>query len=76
MLPIAWKTKSGIEAGAWAGRMWESLLERWRVHDFVFANKKGKQAKASMYEPRFFEQLNHVLARHLDIFPKNGQCGG
>jgi hypothetical protein len=71
LLPIVWKTRSGIEAGVWATRMKASLAERRRTHGFVFANRKGKQAKASVFEPRFFEQLNHVSTRHPDLFPPN-----
>jgi hypothetical protein len=55
----------------WATRMWDSLLERGWVHGFVFANKKGEQAKFLTYEPSFFEHLNHVLARLPDLFPPN-----
>jgi hypothetical protein len=69
LLPIVWKTRSGLEAGTWATRMRESLLERGRVRGFVFANARGKQAKAAAYEPRFFEQLNFVRARYPDLFP-------
>jgi hypothetical protein len=69
LLPIVWRTRSGLEVGVWATRMRDSLLERGRVHGFVFANSRGKQAKASAYEPRFFEQLNFVRGRHRDLFP-------
>jgi hypothetical protein len=51
--------------------MRDALLEQRRVRGFVFANKRGKQAKAAVYEPRFFEQLNHVRARYADLFPPN-----
>jgi hypothetical protein len=71
LLPIVWRTRSGINAGVWAGRMKESLLERGRVHGFIFANGRGKQAKAALFEPRFFEQLNFVRARHPGLFPPN-----
>jgi hypothetical protein len=64
LLPIVWKTRSGVEAGVWATRMRDSLQERGRHHGFAFANARGKQAKAALYEPRFFEQLNFVRARH------------
>jgi hypothetical protein len=57
LLPIVWKTKSGIEAGVWATRLKESLIERRRLNGFVYANNKGKQVKASTLEPSFFEQL-------------------
>jgi hypothetical protein len=70
LLPIVWRTRSGLEVGEWATRMRDSLLERGRVHGFVFANARGKQAKASTYEPRFFEQLNFVRGRHRDLFPR------
>jgi hypothetical protein len=69
LLPIVWRTRSGIEAGSWASQMRDSLQERQRFHGFVFANSRGKQAKAATYEPRFFEQLNFVWARHPDLFP-------
>jgi hypothetical protein len=69
LLPIVWKTRSGIEVGVWAGRMRDSLAEQQRFHGFVFANNRGKQAKASAYEPRFFEQLNYVRSRHPALFP-------
>jgi hypothetical protein len=69
LLPIVWRTRSGLEAGVWATRMRTSLLERGRFNDFVFANSRGKQAKAASYEPRFFEQLNYVRGRHQDMFP-------
>jgi hypothetical protein len=71
LLPIVWKTRSGIEAGTWAGRMRDSLIERGRLRGFVFTNKRGKQSKAAAYEPRFFEQLNHVRARYMELFPPN-----
>jgi hypothetical protein len=71
LLPMVWKTKSGIEAGGWAARMRSSLLERGRTRGFVFTNRKGKQAKAAVFEPRFFEQLNHVSTRHPALFPPN-----
>jgi hypothetical protein len=38
LLPIVWKTRSGIEVGVWATRLRESLLERNRLNGFVFAN--------------------------------------
>jgi hypothetical protein len=47
LLPIVWKTRSGIEAGTWASQLMEFLLERNHRHGFVFADKKGKQTKAS-----------------------------
>jgi hypothetical protein len=71
LLPIVWKTRSGIEAGTWASRMLESLLERKRRQGFVFADKKGKQTKASTLEPRFFDQLHWVRMRYPDLFPPN-----
>jgi hypothetical protein len=71
LLPIVWKTRSGIEVGAWATRMKASLAERRRYHGFIFANAKGKQAKASTLEPRFFEQLNFVRGRHPSQFAPN-----
>jgi hypothetical protein len=69
LLPIVWKTRSGVEACVWATRMRDSLQERGRHHGFAFANARGKQAKAALYEPRFFEQLNFVRARHPGLFP-------
>jgi hypothetical protein len=45
LLPIVWKTKSGIEAGVWATRLKESLLERRRLNGFVYANTKGNRSK-------------------------------
>jgi hypothetical protein len=63
LLPIVWKTRSGIEAGTWATQLLASLLEIYQRHGFVFANKKGKQTKASMLEPQFFEQLHRVRMR-------------
>jgi hypothetical protein len=69
LLPIVWTTRSGIEAGTWAGRLKESLEERQRFHGFVFANARGKQSKAAAYEPRFFEQLNYARGRHPGLFP-------
>jgi hypothetical protein len=71
LLPIVWKTRSGIEAGNWAGRLLQSLQERRRLNGFVFSNKKGKQAKASTLEPKFFGQLNWVRLRYPDLFPPN-----
>jgi hypothetical protein len=71
LLPIAWKTRSGIEAGSWAGRLLTSLLERNRRHGFVFSDKKGKQTKASTLEPRFYEQLHWVRMRYPDLFAPN-----
>jgi hypothetical protein len=71
LLPIVWKTRSGIEAGIWAGRLKSSLLERRRLNGFVFSNKKGKQAKASTLEPKFFGELNWVRTRYPDLFPPN-----
>lgn len=71
LLPIVWKTRSGIEVGAWASRMRASLEERRRYHGFIFSNAKGKQAKASTLEARFFEQLNFVRARHPNQFAPN-----
>jgi hypothetical protein len=71
LLPIVWRTRSGIEAGLWASRLKESLLERRRLNGFVFSDKKNKQAKASTLEPSFFEQLNWVRIRYPDLFPPN-----
>jgi hypothetical protein len=34
LLPIVWRTRSGIEAGLWASRLKESLLERRRLNGF------------------------------------------
>jgi hypothetical protein len=71
LLPIVWRTRSGIEAGLWASRLKESLEERRRLNGFVFSDKKNKQAKASALEPIFFEQLNWVRVRYPDLFPPN-----
>jgi hypothetical protein len=71
LLPIVWRSRSGIEAGSWASRLLTSLLERNRRHGFVFADKKGKQTKASTLEPRFYEQLNWVWMRYPDLFAPN-----
>jgi hypothetical protein len=71
LLPVVWKTRSGIEAGVWANRLKESLLERRRLNGFVFSDKKGKQAKASTLEPSLFAQLNWVRIRYPDLFPPN-----
>ena len=71
LLPIVWKTWSGIEAGVWATRLKSSLVERVRLHGFVYSDKKGKQTKASTLEPRFYEQLNWVRIRYPDMFPPN-----
>jgi hypothetical protein len=71
LLPIVWRTRSGIEAGIWATRMKVSLEERRRLHGFVYSDKKGKQTKASTLEPRFYEQLHWVRIRYPDLFPPN-----
>jgi hypothetical protein len=71
LLPIVWKRRSGIEAGTWASRLVESLLERNQRYGFVFADKKGKQRKASLLGPCFFEQLNWVRMRYPDLFAPN-----
>jgi hypothetical protein len=71
LLPIVWRTRSGIEAGTWATRMKGSLEERRRLHGFVYSDKKGKQTKASTLEPRFYEQLHWVRIRYPDLFPPN-----
>jgi hypothetical protein len=71
LLLIVWKTRLGIEVGTWSTWLVESLLERNRRHGFVYADKKGKQTKASTLEPRFFELLNWVKNRHPDLFPPN-----
>jgi hypothetical protein len=51
LLPIVWKTWSGIGVGVWAERLRASLLERNWLHRFVFSTQKGKQMKASILEP-------------------------
>jgi hypothetical protein len=66
-----WKTRSGIEAGTWASRLLESLLERKCRQGFVFTDKKGKQTKALTLEPRFFDQLHWVRMQYPDLFPPN-----
>jgi hypothetical protein len=71
LLPIVWKTRSGIEVGLWATRLVESLRERRRVNGFVFSTNRGKQMKASTLEPRFYEQLHWVKIRYPDLFPPN-----
>jgi hypothetical protein len=71
LLPVVWKTRSGIEAGKWATRLRDSLLERNRVNGFVFSTNRGKQMKASSLEPRFYEQLHWVKIRYPDLFPPN-----
>jgi hypothetical protein len=55
----------------WASWLKESLEERRHLNGFVFSDKKGKQAKASTLEPSFFDQLNWVRLRYLDLFPPN-----
>ena len=37
----------------------------------MFANARGKQAKASTLEPRFFTLLHWVRIRYPDMFPPN-----
>jgi hypothetical protein len=71
LLPLVWRTRSGIEAGVWATRLKASLVERRRLNGFVFSTTRGKQIKASSLEPRFFEQLHWVKIRHPDLFPPN-----
>jgi hypothetical protein len=71
LLHIVWRTRSGIEAGVWVSHLKMSLEERRRLNGFVFANKKGKQVKASTLEPSLFAQLNWVRLRYLDLFPPN-----
>jgi hypothetical protein len=71
LLPLVWRTRSGIEAGVWATRLKASLVERRRLNGFVFSTARGKQMKASSLEPRFFEQLHWVKIRHPDLFPPN-----
>jgi hypothetical protein len=71
LLPIVWKTRSGIEVGVWATRLRESLLERNRLNGFVFANSRGKQVKASTLEPRFYTLLHWVKIRFSSLFPPN-----
>jgi hypothetical protein len=71
LLPIVWKTRSGIEAGTWASQLMESLLERNHRHGFVFSDRKGEQTKASTLEPRFFEQLHWVQMCYPDLFAPN-----
>jgi hypothetical protein len=68
LLPIVWKSRSGIEAGSWASRILTLLLEKNRRHGFVFADKKGKQTKVSRLEPWFYEQLNWVWMRYPNLF--------
>jgi hypothetical protein len=71
LLPIVWKTRSRIEAGTWASRLVELLLERNRRHGCVFADKKGKQTKASTLKQRFFEELHWVRMQYPDLFAPN-----
>jgi hypothetical protein len=71
LLPVVWKTRSGIAAGLWSERLRASLLERSRLHGFVFSTQKGKQMKASTLEPRFYEQLHWVKIQYPDLFPPN-----
>jgi hypothetical protein len=71
LLPIAWKSRSGIKVGSWASCLLTLLLERNRRHGFVFADKKGKQTKASTLEPCFYEQLKWVRVRYPDLFAPN-----
>jgi hypothetical protein len=52
----------GIKVGTWATQLVESLLEHNRRHGFFFLDKKGKQTKASTFEPSFFELLKWVRA--------------
>jgi hypothetical protein len=76
LLPIVWRTRSGIAVGVWAERMMESLGERGVQRGFVYRTPKGKQAKASTLEPRFFEVLNWVRMRYPSIFPPNADIEG
>jgi hypothetical protein len=71
LLPIVWRTRSGIEVGKWAERLKGSLVERGRLQGFVFSTKKGKQAKVSTLEPSFFAALHWVRIRYPDMFPPN-----
>jgi hypothetical protein len=71
LLPIVWKTRSRIEAGTWASGLVELLLERNRRHGCVFADKKGKQTKASTLKQRFFEELHWVRMQYPDLFAPN-----
>jgi hypothetical protein len=60
LLPMVWRTRSGIEIGVWATRLKESLLERKLLNGFVYSTSRGKQAKVSTLEPKFFEVLQWV----------------
>ena len=46
-------------------------MERNRANGFVFETSRGKQAKASTLEPRFFAELHWVKTRFPGMFPPN-----
>ena len=60
MMPIAWKTDSGIENGKWFSRLVRSLQRKRREHGAVFIDKRGKRKQASSFEQRFFEILERI----------------
>ena len=60
MIPIAYRTASGLEPGLWAGRLVEVLEHFGITSGWAFQTPDGEQMRMSDFEDDFYERLLRV----------------
>jgi hypothetical protein len=69
LIPIAYRTASGLEPGVWAQRL-VGILERFGVtRGWAFQTPEGEQRAMQSFEDKFMELLLRVQQTEPDLFP-------
>jgi hypothetical protein len=69
LIPIAFRTASGLEPGVWALRLIESLRRCGVTGGWAFQNRNGSQRSMSSFEEKFIELLQRVQEADPSLFP-------
>ena len=68
MIPIAYKTASGLEPGLWAERLVESLERSGVTTGWAFQNSTGDQKRMSDFEDDFYDRLLRIQQLDPSLF--------
>jgi hypothetical protein len=76
MIPIAGKTKSGINFFRWMQRFVGRLAQLGRTDGWAFQRSDGTRAKAAEYMEDIYQRLEHIQDSTSMIDPELGQNTG
>jgi hypothetical protein len=69
LIPIAYRTASGLEPGKWARRLVEVLEEFGVTRGWAFQSEEGEQRSMHSFEDKFLELLLRVQQEEPELFP-------